>query len=72
LRHLSHSERGVLQALVSKGADWTFLEAGDAFFLVEIIPFPKLIRNFFRIAAFIKHFSKGELGFAAHERSRSD
>ncbi|MCJ7762357.1 hypothetical protein MUP38_02740 [Candidatus Bathyarchaeota archaeon] len=48
------------------------LEAGNAFFLGEIIPFPKLIRNFFRIAAIVKHSPEGELGFLAHERSRSD
>jgi len=43
-----------------------FLEAGNAFFLGEIIPFPKLIRNFFGIAIIFEHFPEGELGFLAH------
>jgi hypothetical protein len=47
-------------------------EAGNALLLGKIIPFPKLIRNFFRITATIKQFPEGELGFLTHERSRSD
>jgi hypothetical protein len=47
-------------------------ETGYAFFLGKIIPFPKLIRDFFRIAAIVKQFPEGELGCLTHERSRAN
>ena len=42
-------------------------ETGNAFFLGEIIPFPKLIRSLFRIAKGVKHFSEVEPCFLTHE-----
>lgn len=59
------------QKLTKNRGDWTFLEASNAFFLGEVVPFPKLIHSFGRITAFVKHFPENELGFLVHEMSRS-